>query len=113
MGSLAYPAVVGRVLTKVRERRNETQSAVAQRLGTSQPAYSRWESGESAMNLSQFYRVCGALEIAPGNVLQWADELAADLRRKGVEVVHEKPEDKAAALIGFGILAALLLSGSR
>lgn len=65
------------------------------------------------MTLSQFYRVCSTLEIAPGTVLQWADELATDLRSKGVEVLHEKPEDKAATLVGLGILAALLLSGGR
>jgi transcriptional regulator with XRE-family HTH domain len=112
-GALAYPAVVGQILARHRELRGEKQGEVAARVGLSQSAYSRLEKGDSVMNLAQLHKLCEELELTPGDVLQQADAMERQLRAQGVQVLHEKPDDAAAILVGLGLLAALLLSGGR
>jgi len=50
------------------------------------------------------------LGLQPAQVLQWADQYAAQLRQQGVDVISEKPDNPAAIAIGLGLLAALLMS---
>lgn len=112
-GALAYPAVVGKILASVRDRRGEKQGDFAARVGLSQSAYSRLEKGDSVMNLAQLHKVCAELQVTPGEVLNRADQIEQQLKAQGVEVQHEKPDDQAALLVGLALLAALFLSGSR
>jgi transcriptional regulator with XRE-family HTH domain len=112
-GALAYPAVVGRVLARIREQRGEKQGDIAAKVGLSQSAYSRLEKGDSVMNLAQLHSVCAVLGQTPGAVLQQADALEQQLKAQGVQVSHDKPDDAAALVIGLGLLAALLMSGGR
>lgn len=112
-GALAYPAVVGQVLASMREQRREKQGDIAARVGLSQSAYSRLEKGDSVMNLAQLHKVCAELGELPSAVLQRADNIEKQLKAQGVQVLSEKPDNAAAALVGLGLLAALLLSGGR
>jgi len=112
-GALAYPAVVGQILARAREQRGDKQGDIATRVGLSQSAYSRLEKGDSVMNLAQLHKICAELGLAPGAVLQRADAIEQQLKSQGVQVLPEKPDNAAAALIGLGLLAALLLSGGR
>lgn len=112
-GALAYPAVVGQILASIREQRGEKQGDVAARVGLSQSAYSRLEKGDSVMNLAQLHKVSAELGLTPGAVLQRADGIEKQLKAQGVHVLPEKPDNAAAALVGLGLLAALLLSGGR
>lgn len=73
-------------------------------------AYSRLESGESVLNLSQLRNVCTLLNLAPAQVLGMADQYEVQLGHQGVNVISEKPTNPAAVAIGLGLLAALLLS---
>lgn len=108
---MAYPAIVGQLLAQAREQRNVKQGDLALRVGLSQSAFSRLEKGESVMNLAQLHRVCTELEVAPSDVLKRADAVEHQLRAQGVQVQHEKPEDAGALVVGFALLAALLIAG--
>ncbi len=109
---VTYPTLVGRILAQQREGRDIKQGDLAERLGLSQSAYSRLESGESVMNLSQLRNVGALLGLQPAQILKWADQYEALLRQQGVDVVSEKQDNSAAIAIGLGLLAALLM-GSR
>jgi len=86
------------------------QGLVADSLGLSQSAYSRLESGESVLNLTQLRKVCAQLDISLAQLFAAADAYEAQLRHQGVDVIAEKPTNAAAVAIGLGLLAALLLS---
>lgn len=107
---VAYPALVGRLLVYRREELGLKQGALAEAIGLSQSAYSRLESGDSVLNLSQLRNVCSRLGLSPAQILHTADQYEAQLRRQGVDVVAEKPANPAAISIGLGLLAALFLS---
>jgi transcriptional regulator with XRE-family HTH domain len=112
-GALAYPAVVGQILASIREQRGLKQGDFAARVGLSQSAYSRLEKGDSVMNLAQLHKACAELGETPSAVLHRADTIEKQLKAQGVKVLPEKPDNAAAALVGLGLLAALLLSGGR
>lgn len=107
---VTYPVLVGKVLARQREIRGLKQGAIAEALGLSQSAYSRLESGESVLNLSQLRNISTQLHLQPAQVLSLADQYEAQLSLQGVAVIAEKPNNPAAVAIGLGLLAALLLS---
>jgi transcriptional regulator with XRE-family HTH domain len=109
---VTYPALVGKILAQQRETRGIKQGELAAKLGLSQSAYSRLESGDSVLNLSQLRNVAMQLGLKPAQLLQWADQYEVQLRQQGVEVISEKPDNPAAIAIGLGLLAALLM-GAR
>jgi transcriptional regulator with XRE-family HTH domain len=109
---VTYPALVGKLLAQRRDQVGIKQGELADALGLSQSAYSRLEAGESVLNLSQLRNVCAQLGLTPAQVLHAADQYEGMLRRQGVEVIAEKPNNPAAIAIGLGLLAALLL-GSK
>lgn len=107
---VAYPALIGRILAHQRESQGIKQGDLAASLGLSQSAYSRLESGESVLNISQLRNIAGRLGVHPSAVLTWAEQYEAQLRLQGVEIVAEKQGNSAAIVIGLGLLAALLMS---
>ncbi len=108
---VAYPALVGKMLVIRREQLGLKQGDVAAAIGLSQPAYSRLESGDSILNITQLRKVCAHLKLSPAQVLQAADDFEQRLVRQGVEVPAEKPTNPAAVAIGLGLLAAIVLGG--
>ncbi|KFX76725.1 helix-turn-helix domain-containing protein [Ralstonia solanacearum] len=108
---VTYPALVGKLLAQRREEIGRKQGEVAVAVGMSQSAYSRLESGESVLNLSQLRNVCAELGTAPAQVLRNAEQCELQLRKQGVDVIAEKTINPAAIAIGLGLLAALFLSG--
>lgn len=109
---VAYPALVGKLLVRRREQLGMKQGDVAASIGLSQPAYSRLESGDSVLNLTQLRKVCATLGVSPAQLLHAADDYEQRLRQQGVDVVAEKPTNPAAIAIGLGLLAAIML-GAR
>lgn len=108
---VTYPALVGKLLAQRREQIGLKQGETAVALGMSQSAYSRLESGESVLNLSQLRSICAELGTSPAQVLHDAEQYESLLRRQGVDVIAEKSVNPAAIAIGLGLLAALFLSG--
>jgi transcriptional regulator with XRE-family HTH domain len=107
-GIVPYAAIVGKLLQQKRDARGILQATVAEALGLSQSAYSRLEKGESAMSITQLRQIGQVIGVHPDAVLAQAEQHAAALKRKGVEVTEERSDNTAALLIGIGILLALL-----
>lgn len=105
---VTYGAIVGGVIERRRTRLGLKQQVMASALSLTQPAYSRIESGESSMNLTQLRIIADQLGTTPSALTGEADQLVARLRAQGVEVKHEKEISPAAILIGLAILAALI-----
>ena len=108
---VTYPALVGKILAQMREARAMKQGEMASALGMSQSAYSRLESGDSVINISQLRRICTQLNLKPSEVLSLADEYSEKLNMQHVDVIAEKPSNPAAVVIGLGLLAALFMAG--
>jgi transcriptional regulator with XRE-family HTH domain len=107
---VAYPSLIGKVILQRRELCGTTQAAVAEALGLSQSAYSRLESGDSVINVSQLRSIAQVIGEQPSDLLKRADRYELRLRQQGAEVVSEKKDNSVAIAIGLGLLAAVLLS---
>lgn len=106
---VTYATLVGKVLQQERKARNIEQAEMAQALGISQSAYSRLESGGSTLTITQLRAAARKIGIEPHRILSEADRVERDvLVQEGVDVVAEKPSDATAAIVGLGILIALL-----
>lgn len=112
---MPYNALVGQILQRHREALGKSQGEVAQAIGLTQSAFSRVESGQTALTVSHLRSLSATLGTTAEKILSDADSLAKQLQAKGVQVPNEKPVDndnevKAALLIGLGVLLAILAS---
>lgn len=110
---LPFNALVGQVLQRRREHSGKSQGEAALALGLSQSAYSRVESGQTALTVSHLRALAQFLGTTSENIMAEADVVAKQLVQQGVQVPNEKPADnddtaKAALLIGLGVLLAIL-----
>lgn len=106
-----YPAVVGQILAKRREVVGLEQTAMAARMGLSQPTWSRIEHGQSALSIEKLAKTAAILETTPGRILQEADEAAEGLRKMNVVVDTERPDqasNTALVVLGGAVLAFLI-----
>lgn len=108
--TITYQSLVGHVLQHHRKQQKLEQSQMAELIGVSQSAFSRIESGATAISVAQLRKIAPLLGLQPGEILQQADELANNLRGQGVQVLDEKSEGvhPAAVMLGLGLLLALL-----
>ena len=113
-GVLPYATLVGKVIEERRLAMQLTQADMAGVLEIGQSAYSRLEAGQAAMTLPQLRKLAQALGEEPHMILLKADTLAQQVQTHGVPVPADKadsPADKAALLIGLGLLVALMSRG--
>lgn len=111
-GIVPYNALIGHILQKQREQLGRSQFEVAQSVGLTQSAYSRVESGQTALTVTLLRALANALGKTTDEILFEADSLEKALIKQGVGVPMDKPSDnvelKAALLIGLGVLLVLL-----
>lgn len=110
---MPYPVLVGQLVQSHRALQGLQQGQVAKAIGLSQSAYSRIESGDTSMSISQLRAVTRALGLTSGQFLTQVDGYAAQLEASGVSLPDVKPANPAALLIGLGLLAALLAAANR
>jgi transcriptional regulator with XRE-family HTH domain len=110
-GVMPYSTLVGKVIEARRIERQLNQATLASALNIGQSAYSRLEAGQAAMTLAQLSKIAEVLGEPPGSILVAADRWAADLQQHGVSVPADKQDNKAALLIGLGLLLALMAKG--
>lgn len=110
-GVVPYNTLVGKAIDEIRTRTGVTQSDMASALEIGQSAYSKLESGQAAMTLAQLRAVAVRLDCEPNDILRRSDGLARELERNGVQVPTKKDDNKAAILIGLGLLLALMSKG--
>ncbi len=109
-GVVPYAVVVGRVLQQRRVQLGLQQNDLAAVLGITQSAYSRLESGDTVLSLSQLRIASAALHMPAATILAHADQYADYLQRQGVTITDEKKDNSAAVLIGLGLLAAAVVA---
>lgn len=110
--STTYAAIVGRIIVLRREAKGMDQAALAKSQNLSQSSWSRLERGESVINTEQLHSVAQELGTTAGDILNEADDVAAELRTRNVEVQTSKSVKGggAMALIGIAALTALIVA---
>jgi transcriptional regulator with XRE-family HTH domain len=105
-----YTALIGGVIQQQRKWLDLQQGHAAIQLGLSQSAYSRIESGDTAISVTQLRRIAALLQTTAPEILTRADQIAQQLAAQGAQITHEKKDNSAAILIGLGLLAAVLVA---
>lgn len=109
-GHVPYSVVVGRVLQQRRMELGFHQNYLAQGLGITQSAYSRLESGDVVLSVTQLRMASAILQTSPAQVFEWAERYADWLRLQGAQITDDKKDNSAAVLIGLGLLAAAVVA---
>lgn len=86
-----YPAVVGRVLYRLRRAAKLEQAQLAASIGVGQSAYSRIELGATAPTVEALALLARTLGGTPGELLVQADRVTALARREGLVVSSARP----------------------
>jgi transcriptional regulator with XRE-family HTH domain len=108
---IPYSVILGGVIEQERKQRGWAhQGRFGEQLGLSASAYSRIESGNTAVSVTQLRQISYLLQINAQYLLTRADAIAQQLQAQGVQITHEKRDNSAAILLGLGILAAALLA---
>jgi len=110
-----YAQIVGQVIRGRRDLQRIGQAALATSLGLSTSGWSRLETGDSTMSLTQLRGAAKRLGLEPWTILHQADAIAAQLEAGGMPVLDEKPvverkpeqARQSLSLGGAGILALL------
>ncbi len=106
---ITYDELLGRVIEHRRRQLGVLQAPIAEALEVTQSAYSRLEKGQSAMSVSQLRTVASHVGTSSAGLLDEVERYADQFRRQGGEIIREKQDSTAAALlIAFGVLAAIL-----
>lgn len=111
--STTYRAVLGKVLELRRKSLQWNQEEVAKRLGTSQSAWSRVETGQSNLSVEELAVVAHVLETSSEGVLRDVQRSVEHLQKRGVMVLIGQPkaeDNTGAALLGAAALGALLVA---
>ena len=104
--------MLGKVLELQRGALNLNQKELADRLGVSQSAWSRVETGQSSLAVEEFAAAARALKAKPEELLGRVHRSIEQLQQRGVNVLMTpaKASDETAAFVGGTALAALLLA---
>jgi len=106
-----YSVILGGVIEQERKQRGwPQQGRFGEKLGLSASAYSRIESGNTAISVTQLRQIAYILQINAQYLLNRSDLITQQLMAQGVQITHEKKDNSAAILLGLGILAAALVA---
>ncbi len=92
-----YSAVLGAVLASHRQIKGLEQGEMAERMGLSQPSYSRLETGASTFSVDQMYQAARALGVSGEEISSTLNNYIANLRANGTDVVPMPRGHKAKA----------------
>jgi len=65
---------IGNRIRKLRELRNLKQSHIAEKLGTTQQTYSRYESGEIEITVTKLIEIAKVLDIKPEDIFMFDEK---------------------------------------
>lgn len=114
-----YPAIIGNILSQLRNERGLDQAQLAQIVGVTQSTWSRIERGLSGLTVDQLAAAAQALDVKPEQILTWADQATGRLAKQGVKVELKRTSSDLGpglVLIGaaaLGLLLAAILSKSK
>jgi len=106
---ITYGEILGKVIEHRRKQLGLHQGPLAHALGITQSGYSRLEKGQSSMSVVQLQTVATLLRRGPADLLADTDRFAGELRAQGTDILADRQNSSAAALlVALGILAALI-----
>ncbi|AOY86777.1 hypothetical protein BKP64_00510 [Marinobacter salinus] len=118
-GKTSYSAVLGVVLSNLRKSMSIEQGEMAERMGLSQPSYSRLESGKSAFSVDQMFQAANALDVSFEELNTRLIQNIRQLQANGIKVIQpvrgntakaqEQPNEVGQILAGAA-LGALIFS---
>ncbi len=113
-----YSAVIGSVIKKLRESRSIKQSQMADKMGVSQAAWSKLESGISTLTTAQIAKVADIFGIETSQLVQYADKAVEDLKENSIVVSYDYKEAKNMGLMllgaaAIGALVAAIILGKK
>jgi transcriptional regulator with XRE-family HTH domain len=106
-----YPAIVGGVLTQMRNQTSLRQEDVAKAIGVTQTTWSRVETGQSSLTVEHLRMASYALGRTPDDVLNLAEQATANLQAQGIEIRSTRNEidmTTAVAVIATVALVAMI-----
>lgn len=109
-------AKIGRFIAQCRKNVNLTQMQLAERLGITDRAVSKWETGKTMPDSSAMLELCGILKITVNDLLNGEvvsmDNYNKEMESKLLEMIREKEKaDKRllAVEVVIGITATIIL----
>lgn len=110
---IPYSVILGGVIEQARKLQGwDHQGRFGQQLNLSPSAYSRIETGTTAVSVTQLRMIAHLLGIPAQHLLDRADNMALHLQMQGAQIIHEKKDNSAAIVLGLGLLGAALLAAS-
>lgn len=106
-----FSAVLGVVLSGLRQEKNIEQGEFSQRMGLSQASYSRLESGKATFSVDQMFMAANALGIDNIELLERLNNTIENLINNGVHVFAQARKNSAASDDSKAIGAAILGAG--
>jgi len=103
-----YAQVIGQVVRATRAVRRIELATLATALEMSSSGWSRVETGESVMTVSQLRRAATALEVEPWALVQQADALCIQLAQRGIIVNDKRPAVGARVALSAAAILAIV-----
>lgn len=111
-----YSAIVGNVIKQLRDTQFITQGDMAKKMGISQAAWSKLESGKSTLSTAQLAKVADFLNVPANQIMHYADDAVANFKAEGMTVTYDNKEAENSGLMLLGaaaigaLIAAVLIS---
>jgi len=100
-----YSAIIGNVIKQLRDAKSFKQGDLAEKMGVSQAAWSKLESGKSTLSTAQLAKVADLLEIKANEIIRYADKAAEKFRAEGMTVTYDNKEAEFTGLMLLGAAA--------
>jgi transcriptional regulator with XRE-family HTH domain len=113
-----YSAIIGNIIKQLRASKSIKQGEIAEKMGVSQAAWSKLESGKSTLSTAQLAKVADILNISANQIILHADNAAANFRSEGMTVTYDNKEAENTGLMllgaaAIGVLIALVVFGKK
>ena len=109
-------AKIGKFIAACRKKANLTQAQLAEKLGLTDRAVSKWETGKAMPDSSVMLELCGILQITVNDLLSgevvMMDQYNKEMENKLLEMIRQKEEaDKRllAVEVLIGVTATVIL----
>jgi len=103
-----FALVLGRVVERLRRRRQWTQGELAFRVGITQSMLSRIEAGKAQPDVFLFTRLAAAFDMPVHDLQQHIEKAAAATKQAATAASGKKSWDDVAAVVGLVALGGLI-----
>ncbi len=102
-------AIFGQVVVSLRKKKGMGQDTLSKLLGINQPALSRLERGESAVNMAMLLNLSEAFKIPAAELIKELENAKHAVEHEAVKIVPKKEVSNGVALALLGAAALALL----